>query len=62
MFRDWNEDREIRSEKEGNEEVPVVWLEWTQFRTRQNLLLKRSWKKIYLTAKERRLLFNQNSL
>lgn len=48
--------------RKGNEEVPVVWLQWTQFRTRENLLLKRSWKKILLTTKERKLLFNQNSL
>lgn len=36
-----------RFEKQGNEEVQAVWLQQTYFRTRQDLLLKRNWKKIF---------------
>lgn len=36
-----------RLEKQGNEEVQAVWLQQTYFRTRQDLLLKRNWKKIF---------------
>lgn len=46
--------------RKGDEDVPVIWLQWTHFQDKARTSAKKELKKIYLTTMETIFLFHQS--